>query len=255
MPMHDWSRVEPNLYHHFHQRWATAISDRLNAGLLPAGFSALVEQHAAGLVPDVLSVERVRKKPRPSLKGKAATATSTKPDTRMRVEAQAQALVRRASRVAVRHRMGEVVCIVEIVSPGNKAGQRSIAAFLDKTLEFLRAGVNVLVIDPFPPTARDPHGLHELIWDGLTETETPFDLPPGEPLLMASYQVGDVAAELPPVAYLEPFRVGAALRDMPAWLDADYYVDVPLEPAYQTAWENCPADMRYLVEHGRLPDE
>ena len=42
---------------------------------------------------------------------------------------------------------------------------------------------------------------------------------------------------------------------MPAWLDTDLYVNVPLEPTYQAAWDVCPPDFRYLVEHGALPDE
>ncbi len=58
-----------------------------------------------------------------------------------------------------------------------------------------------------------------------------------------------------PVAYIEPFRVGVDLTDMPAWIDPDEFVEVPLERAYRTAWDACPADYRYLVEHGRLPDE
>ena len=58
MPVHDWSRVDANLFHDFHQAWAMAIRNALNAGLLPPGYSALVEQHAAGLVPDVLAVQR-----------------------------------------------------------------------------------------------------------------------------------------------------------------------------------------------------
>lgn len=57
------------------------------------------------------------------------------------------------------------------------------------------------------------------------------------------------------MAYLEPFRVGAKLPDMPAWIDPDAFVNVPLENTYQTAWEVCPADFRLLVECGRLPDE
>jgi hypothetical protein len=30
---------------------------------------------------------------------------------------------------------------------------------------------------------------------------------------------------------------------------------MPLEPTYQTAWDVCPSDFQYLVEHGVLPDE
>ena len=61
--------------------------------------------------------------------------------------------------------------------------------------------------------------------------------------------------EFTPEAFVEPMRVGAELPDMPAWLDADLYVNVPLEPTYRAAWDVCPADFRHLVEHGTLPDE
>src|SRR5205814_2220323 len=56
MPIHNWARVEANLFHHFHQAWTMTISNVLNGGLLPNGFSALVEQHAGGLVPDVIAL-------------------------------------------------------------------------------------------------------------------------------------------------------------------------------------------------------
>ena len=251
MPMHDWTRVEPTIYHHFHQRWATAISDALNAGLLPAGYSALQVQHTGGVVPDVLAVERRKPKSKP----RSAGGTVVAPRTRWTVEAdQADALRRRANRVAIRHRLGEVVCVIEIVSPGNKASKAALRQFLEKTLEFVRAGVNLLLIDPFPPTPRDPHSLHKLLWDEMA-ADVPFALPADEPLLLAAYRVGDPAVGLLPVAYLEAVRVGGALPDMPAWLDPDVYVAVPLERTYQAAWEVCPADYRFLVEHGRLPDE
>lgn len=90
--MHDWAKVEPTIFHHFHQRWAAAICDALNARLLPAGLSALLEQHAGGIVPNVLAVER-----RGSKRPRGGTATA--PVTRFRVEAaQNHALVRRANR-------------------------------------------------------------------------------------------------------------------------------------------------------------
>jgi hypothetical protein len=41
--VHDWSRVNPNLFHDFHQTWTINIRNVLNDGLLPKGFSALVE--------------------------------------------------------------------------------------------------------------------------------------------------------------------------------------------------------------------
>jgi hypothetical protein len=251
MPMHDWTQVEPTIYHHFHQQWSSEICKALNAGLLPPGVSALLEQHTGGVVPDVLAVERRKSKPKPRPSGGTAVA----PRTRWTVEAdQAEALRRRANRIAIRHRLGEVVCVIEIVSPGNKASRAALRQFLDKTLEFVRAGVNLLLVDPFPPGPRDPHSLHKLLWDEMA-ADVPFDMPADEPLLLAAYRVGDPVVGMLSVAYLEAARVGGELPDMPAWLDPDVYVNVPLEASYRAAWQACPADYRYLVEHGRLPDE
>ena len=241
MPMHDWTRVEPTIYHHFHQQWTCKICDVLNAGLLPAGFSALIEQHSGGVVP-----QRMRRRLQVS-------GTATVPHTRFTVEMQGKSLLRRANRVAIRHRLGEVVCVIEIESPGNKASRSAARALVEKTHEFLCAGVNVLLVDPFPPGPRDPHSLHKLIGDEIEEA--PFDMPADEPLLLAAYRASDESVGLSPVAYLEPFRAGAAMIDMPAWIDPDSFVEVPLERTYQSAWAVCPPDYRYLVEHGRLPDE
>ena len=57
MPLHDWSRIPPGLFHHFHQDWSIEITRDLNRGRLPAGLSALVEQRAGPKEPDVLSIE------------------------------------------------------------------------------------------------------------------------------------------------------------------------------------------------------
>ena len=46
MPVHDWSRVDADLFHDFHQAWSIGIRNALNGGLLPKGYSALVGQHA-----------------------------------------------------------------------------------------------------------------------------------------------------------------------------------------------------------------
>ena len=37
MPMHDWTKVEAGIFHAFHHRWISAISDALNQGSLPFG--------------------------------------------------------------------------------------------------------------------------------------------------------------------------------------------------------------------------
>lgn len=213
MPVHDWSRVDANVFHHFHQRWTIAICDTLNAGLLPPGYSALVEQHAGGLIP----------------------------------------LAARANRIVIRHRLGEVVCVVEIVSPGNKSSRAALRAFVEKTIEFLRQGIHLLVIDLLPPTARDPQGVHKAIWDEIEEE--PFELPPDKPLTLAAYVAGDLLTGSEVTAYIELLGVGDTLPNMPAYLDRSGYIPVPLEATYQAAWATCPADLRELVETGKLSGE
>jgi hypothetical protein len=253
MPIHDWSCVDANVFHDFHQAWSINLRNALNSGLLPPGYSALVEQHAAGLVLDLLALQR-RKNGARTTEPAGGVLTAAPPRTRMVFQTRENALLRRANRIAIRHRLGEVVCIIEIVSPGNKASRGALRSFVEKTREFLEAGVNVLIVDLFPPTPRDPGGIHKAIWDEL-EPDVPFELPADQLLTLAAYVAGDMSVGRSIRAYVEPVGVGNALPDMPAYLDADHHVPVPLESTYQAAWASCPADMRYLVEHGTLPDE
>jgi hypothetical protein len=249
--MHDWQRVPPTIYHHFHQQWTISICNALNAGLLPPGYSALVEQYSSGLYPDVLALHRPNPKPAKSL----ATATALElPRTRMVVQPREGRFHERANRVVIRHHLDEVVCAIEVVSPGNKAGKIAVREFVSKAVDFLRRGINLLIIDLFPPGAQDPQTLHKLIWDQFDEGVA-FELPADEPLLLASYRAAAPLVEFTPEAFIEPLRVGAELPNMPAWLDIDLYVNVPLKSTYRAAWQVCPADFRQLVEQGVLPDE
>jgi hypothetical protein len=251
MPVHDWSRVDPNLFHHFHQQWTIGICNTLNAGLLPTGYSALVEQHAGGLVPDVLALQRRSRPGRPpELSGGVLAVTPPKTSI---VRQAKTVLAARANRVVIRYRLGEVVCVLEIVSPGNRSGRAALRTFVEKTIELLQQGIHVLVIDLLPPTSRDPQDLHKVIWDEIEEE--PFELPPGKPLTLAAYVAGDLLAGIETTAYVEFVGVGDPLPDMPAYLDRSGYVPVPLEATYQAAWTTCPADMRELVETGKLADE
>ena len=66
--------------------------------------------------------------------------------------------------------------------------------FVEKIIELLRTGVHVLVIDLFPPTLRDPFGIHKAIWDEFEEKDIIF--PAGKDRIVASYQsdAGQTAA-------------------------------------------------------------
>ncbi len=251
MPIHDWSRVDANVFHDFHQTWSISIRNALNAGLLPEGYSALVEQHALGVVPDVLALQR-RNRPRRPDQPRGGVLTPTPPQTRHVLHTK-ELLAARANRIVIRHRLGEIVCVLEIVSPGNKGSRSALRSFVEKSVEFLRNGIHLLVIDLFPPTPRDPYGIHKAIWDEFAEE--PFELPIGKPLILAAYVAGDPVAGIETTAYIEPVGVGDRLKDMPAYLERDGHVPVPLEATYESAWASCPADMRELVETGKLSGE
>lgn len=238
MPVHDWSRVRSNRFHDFHQSWTISIRNALNAGLLPSGYFAMVEQRTGGPEPDVITLETAP----PAGQGPAGTAVAVHPPkARFVTRSAAAGYAQRANRITVRHPDGDVVAVVEIVSPGNKDSRHAIRAFARKAIQRLQAGVHLLIVDLFPPSKRDPQGIHKVIWDRIKDE--PFALPPDKPLTVAAY-VGDLET----VAYVEPVAVGDPLLDMPIFLTADRYVLCPLEATYQTAWEQVPAPLRQPLE-------
>src|SRR5262249_37388987 len=96
-------------------------------------------------------------------------------------------------------------------------------------------------IDHFPPTPRDPRGLHSALWEELGGD--PFQAPEGEPLMVASY-----FAARPPVAFLEPVAVGRPLPNMDLFLAPDLLVKVPLEATYARACAGVPFPSRNALE-------
>ena len=77
--------------------------------------------------------------------------------------------------------------------------------------ELLKNGVHVLVVDLFPPSPRDPQGIHKAIWDEIDPQ--PFELPKDKPMTWL------------PMSPPKSKRLTCADRlcrrmpDMPAWLD------------------------------------
>jgi hypothetical protein len=240
MPVHDWSGVNAGLFHHFHQRWISALGDRLNAGDLPPGYYALAEQVASGPIPDVITLKlKPREEKEPKSPGGIALAAAP-PRTRYVVRAEAEPYLTKVNRVAVRDPRGRLVSVIEIVSPGNKASRAKWQAFVNKAAEFLREGVHLLVIDLLPPTRRDPQGVHKAIWDEIQEEA--FELPPDKRLTLAAYSAGLVK-----VAFVEPVAPGDVLPDMPLFLEAEIYVPTALEATYQTTWSVCPQPLKEAV--------
>jgi len=245
MPIHDWTRVPAGLFHDFHQSWCVRIKDALNAGRLPKGFAALVEQRSGPLESDVLAIERRQNSPR--WEGNCGVATERRSSTRIVRRTAKDFYADRASRVVVKHHLGRIIAVIEIVSPGSKGSRVALRDFVEKTVEFLRSGVHALVIDLFQPTPRDPFGIHKAIWDEIIDER--FAFPASKDRLLVSYEMGGVHA-----AYIEPVAVGDELPDMELYLANNFYVMVPLESAYRAAWDASPEDLRTAVETGIVPE-
>ncbi len=190
MPIHDWSRVPAGLFHDFHQSWSIRIKDALNAGRLPRGVAALVEQRTGRREPDVLAIERRGNPPRPGFGSAGGVATMEPPTTRFVSRTTKEIYAARANRIVIKHHLGRTIAVIEIVSPGNKDSRAALRDFVEKTIDFLRAGIHVLIIDLFPPTPRDPFGIHKVIWDEIEEED--FTLPEGKDRVLASYETGGV---------------------------------------------------------------
>jgi len=239
MPIHDWPRLEAGDFHHFHQRWIQDIAGALNKGGLPPDFMAMAEQVTGRPIPDVVALQT--REPRGASGG---LAVQTAPPTARHIaKIERVNYAKRADRVVIRHGRGKVVAIIEIVSPGNKDSRNALRTFVEKSVDILNQGVNLLVIDLFPPTRRDPQGIHKAIWDEFGEE--PYEAPPGKPLTVASYIGGDM-----PTAYVEPVGVGDVLPSLPIFLSETRYVPAPLESTYLQAWDFFPTALKELMEAG-----
>jgi hypothetical protein len=238
MPIHDWTRVRANRFHDFHQSWTIEIRNALNRGILPSGFFAMTEQITSGPEADVVALELTP--PAGSSSGGLAVEAAP-PSARIVTRSEATLYARKANRITVRHPDGAVVAVIEIVSPGNKDSRHAIQSFARKAVEFLHAGINLLIVDLFPPNRRNPQGIHKAIWDRIRDE--PFELPADKPLTLVSYAVGSEIT-----AYIEPVAVGDILPDRPVFLTGNNYVACPLEATYQAAWDVFPAVLKAPLE-------
>jgi hypothetical protein len=237
------------MFHDFHQTWTVQIKTVLNTGLLPKGLTALVEQKAKDCQqwqPDVLAIESNRSR-EAQIDDGGGLIVLDPPTTELVFRTDEQLYSDRANRVVIKHHMGKTVAVVELVSPGNKSSQHRINDFVQNVVDFIQSGVHILIVDLFPPTSRDPQGVHQLIWNELNDEQ--INLPADRNLVLAAYEAG---AET--VAYVQPVAVGLTLPIMPLFLASGKHIRLPLEKSYQMAWATCSEEFRTIVESGVLPD-
>ncbi len=237
MPIHDWTRLEPGDFHDFHQCWVVEISNTLNGGLLPPDYMAMLEQVTGRPIPDVVTPHSHAPQGDP---GGIAIATAP-PTARVIAKFERINYAKRADRVVIRHGRGKVVAIIEIMSPGNKDSRNAIRTFVEKAADILNQGVNLLVVDLFPPTPRDPLGIRKAIWDKFGDE--PFEAPPGKSLTVAPYIGGDL-----PTACVESVGLGDPLPTSPIFLSDTRYIPAPLEATYVRAWAMLPTMLKEVID-------
>lgn len=245
MPIHDWTRVTAGTWHDFHLAWIAELRLALNDGLLPDGYYVQAEQYTGPFGPDVLTLEEAT----PDVPGTSDTTTGTvavaaaPPKMRFTDTAEVEYGTRKRRTLTIRHTSDDrIVALIEILSPGNKAGRKPFHQFLRKAAESLKRGFHLLVVDLFPPTTRDPEGIHPAVWCKVRPQGIATPLPPGEPLTLVSYVACPNLT-----AYLEPVQVGRPMIDMPLFLTPEHYINVPLEATYTAAFRGVPAKYKRIL--------
>ncbi|HEY2416216.1 MAG TPA: DUF4058 family protein [Pirellulaceae bacterium] len=245
MPVHDWSGIEPGIFHDFHHAWIEEIKRSLNAGILPPDYYALAEQFAGGFGPDVLTLQFGDSEdsagPNQGAEGNGGLLLAP-PKLAATAETEMEFYRRKQSHISVRHTTDDkVVAIVEVVSHGNKSSQRALSQFTDKAAQLMDHGIHLLILDVQPPSSRDPHGIHSEIWEYITgQPEKPL---PSKPLTLAAYEASAGIR-----CFVQHVAVGERLPEMPLFLKWDGQVPVPLERTYGAAVEAMPRRWRKVLE-------
>jgi hypothetical protein len=212
----------------------------------------MIEQVAGGPIPDVLTLEAARaeaermgeenRDPEDGPGDGGVALATAPPKVRFTAEAETERYAGKRSRLSVRHASGDrVVAVLEVVSPGNKASTHALRSFVEKTWQLLDAGIHLLIIDLFPPSPRDPQGIHGAIWSEIEDDG--FRLPPDQQLTLVAYSAGELKR-----AFIEPAAVGGRLPPMPLFFQPERYVLVPLEETYCAAFNAVPNRWRAVLE-------
>ncbi len=247
MPVHDWNKIDTATFHDFHNSWIIHLKETLNGGVLPAGYYALSDQRSAGVIPDVLTLNSPGSGSSTDPAGVAGpggiAVAEAPPRIARKLVADSDAVYRfRRRTLVIRHVSGnQVVSLLEIVSPITKDRPSTVQDFVNKVETALAHVIHVVVVDLFRPGKHDPGGMAGAIWANIGSEQD--EVPGSQPLTLCSYR-----AVVPVEAYIEHVAFGEPLPDMPLFLDADTYINVPLETTYQAAFRGMPGFIQQRLE-------
>lgn len=247
MPLHDWTRVTPNDFHDMHVAWITAIRTRLNTGLLPDGYYAMAEHVVPPFAPDILTLGTGARGDSPILQplGGGGVATATRVDAEVTLTGGRRARLKPPERrIVVRHAQGrQLIAVIEVVSPGNKAKVKAASSLVDKSVALLQNGIHLTIIDVFPNPTRLPQGFGGAIWRGVERAAA--DYTPQYSRTHSAFAAQEGGGCL---AHFQSSELGAPLPALPLYLTPTVHVPLPLEEAYYDAWVGCPKPLRQFLE-------
>ena len=258
VPLHDWTRVDAGDWHDFHFSWVAYLKRDLKR-LLPDGYYARseavtrVEDDGEAMEPfaprdpgrwEVDAVTFQRTEPVfPVGPPPAGVALAEAPGLLSLAEPPP---LQRRRRVVIHHRSGDrVVALLELASPGNRDSVGKVGTFADKVVDALRAGVHVLLIDPFPPTGPAPAGLHGAVAERFGAAVEPD---PARPLSFVGYKACPDAR-----ASVQTRAAGESPPRVPLFLDPGWFVFVDLAPSYAAATDDLADVTLRELAGGRSP--
>lgn len=240
MPIHDWTRSSDAVFHGFQLSWTVEVMNRLNSGMLPRPLYAMTETLDLRPHPRLLEIPEPDETVRlPEWEDGLTDCVEHPPRTPVRnVDDRRQYATVIGT---VRDDLHQPRAAVLWVTRQDRETPYRFEALVRWAVGAITRDIGVLVIDLFPPSKRDPQGIHKLIWDRIKDE--PYELPPGKPLTLASYSAGGIIT-----AYVNNVGVGDPLPDMPIFLTADRYVPCPLESTYQASWAVFPKELKAPLE-------
>lgn len=224
MPLHDWS--DDRGWESMHLLWLNQLLDWVQPRL-PEGFRAYL-----GAVP-ALTIDApngrpdlgVRKWPVESARPNTSAALATAaPD-----EETVAAFNLDPQRAVHVDFHGQLIAVMELVSPRNKDRPAARTRYLGRYLGYLHQGIHLLLIDVLPRPA-------EFSFADSIAAELSFAQPPSPPPCAVSYRVGEPLPDGTLLGFWRrPLSVGQPLAVIPLALSTTLSISIDLEETYQQA--------------------
>jgi len=231
MPLHDWNELTD--WETVHTAWILELHRWLKPRLPPGYRSSLATVPALVVAPIPLhpdvSVRRQAEASTSALPNGPASPSSDDLAELAPDEEVALAALDPARAVFVT-RAGNLVAVIELISPGNKDRPETRRSTTDRFLGYLTHGIHLLFVDVHPR----PLGFSfpDDVAAAVQSPSAPCPAP-----CAVSYRVGGPgpAGGLYLATWRRPLAVGAMLPTLPLLLTRDLRVSVDLEPTYMRA--------------------